>query len=190
MKFLSGIWAWYLARKMWQKVLIGLFVLGAIMSPFSEDTTSKVATPSASPSASPSPSLTPSETATPSESPSASESPSRIPDSPVQLRASALGDLADMRKDVADAKERLAKGGLARLYGNTLELAFNIGQLKSVVPSDDIAEEWNKRLSKLENAVDTFSEGLSSDSVSKSRQHLNEILTAIASLERFVKTVK
>ena len=95
-----------------------------------------------------------------------------------------------MRKDVADAKKRIQDGGIARLYGNALELAFNIGQLQSLEPSEDIAEEWNAKLTRLETAVDEFSDGLSSESVSKSRAHLNEILNAISSLEKFVKTVK
>ena len=28
MNFLKGLWAWYLARKLWQKVVIGIFALG------------------------------------------------------------------------------------------------------------------------------------------------------------------
>jgi hypothetical protein len=190
MKFLSGIWAWYLARKLWQKILIGLFAIGALLSPFSEDSTTQVVAPTQSPSASESPVEIPSETPSPSISESPTESTAPVPDSPVQLRTSALGDLADMRKDVADAKKRIQDGGIARLYGNALELAFNIGQLQSLEPSEDIAEEWNAKLTRLETAVDEFSDGLSSESVSKSRAHLNEILNAISSLEKFVKTVK
>ena len=190
MNYLKGIWAWYLARKLWQKIIIAIFVLGVITAPFSEDTTTEEAAPTPTQSASPTPSQTPSEEPSPSESPSATESASAIPYSPVQLRSAALGDLADMRKDVADAKERINDGGLARLYGNVLELSFNLGQLQSIDPSEDIAEEWNRRLGNLEAAIDKFSDGLSADSVSKSRAHLDGILSAISSLENFVKTVK
>ena len=188
MNFLKGLWAWYLARKLWQKVVIGIFALGAIFAPFTEETTSEINSPSQS--ATPTPKVSTSEEASPSVSPTASDLITPVPYSPVQLRTSALGDLADMRKDVADARQRIAEGGFARLYGNVLELSFNLGQLQSVDPSPEIINEWNEKLSKLEAAVDKFSEGISSESVANSRAHLDGILNAISSLEKFVKTVK
>lgn len=165
------------------------------MSPFGGESSSETESAKVEASASPSPS--PSETAddiraeaTPEESTSATDAATPVPLSPVEFRAAALGDLADMQKDVADAKARIDDGGLARLFGNVLELTFNIGQLKSITASDEIATEWSEGLAKLEKAVDDFSSSLSEDSVSKSISRLNEISKRISELERFVKAVK
>lgn len=189
MDFLKRAWAWFLARKTWQKVLIVILGISVITAPFSEETNEVEIGSEPAISVSPTPSET--QLAEPSESPSPTESVSEtpIPLSPVEFRAYALGDLADMRKDVADAKKRINDGGFARLLGNVLELTFNVGQLQSITPSEDIAEEWNSKLAKLEAAVDKFSEGVGENSVSATRSDLDEILAAISTLEKFVKTV-
>jgi hypothetical protein len=188
MQYLRGAWAWYLARKLWQKIVIGILILSAIFAPFSEDTaTTEVSVKSSDLN---SPKATPSEQPTPYGSPSATESSTPVPVSPTELRSSALGDLADMRKDVADGKRAIEQGGILRLYGNSLELYFNLGQLQSIYPSEDIADKWNSKLLNLETAIDIYSDGLSTDSVTKSRANLDKILYAISSLEKFVKAIK
>jgi hypothetical protein len=188
MHYLRGVWAWYLARKLWQKIVIGILILGAIVTPFSEETATKEV--AVKPSDLTSPKAIPSEQPTPSDSPSATVSSTPVPVSPTELRASALGDLADMRKDVADAKRAIQEGGILRLYGNALELDFNLGQLKSIYPSEDIEDKWNSKLLNLETAVDNFSDGLGEDSVTKSRANLDKISYAISLLEKFVKAIK
>ena len=109
MQYLRGVWAWYLARKLWQKIVIGILILSAIVTPFSEETATKEVSLKSSDLTSPK--AIPSEQPTPSESPSATESSTPVPVSPTELRASALGDLADMRKDVADGKRAIEQGG-------------------------------------------------------------------------------
>jgi len=188
MHYLRGVWAWYLARKLWQKIVIGILILSAIATPFSEETANKEVSSKASDLTSPK--AIPSEQPTPYDSPTATESSTPVPDSPTQLRASALGEFADMRKDVADAKRAIQEGGILRLYGNALELEFNLGQLKSIYPSEDIADKWNSKLLNLETAIDNFSDGLGADTVTKSRTNLDKILYAISSLEKFVKAIK
>jgi hypothetical protein len=193
MNFLRGAWAWFLARKLWQKILIVILALSVITAPFGGETSGEKSDPSATPEQSESASPTPTESETQEpeveESPSASTSASPVPLSPVEFRASALGDLADMRKDLADAKTRINEGGLLRLLGNALELQFNVGQLKSITPMDDIADSWSEKLAILEKDVDKFTEGLSEDSVSGSRADLDRILKTIGMLEKFVKSV-
>jgi len=119
-----------------------------------------------------------------------SSSASPILLSPVEFQSSALGDLSDMRKDVADLKDRIDEGGLIRLYGNVVELTFNVGQLQAISPGEDSEDVWKEKLVLLENAVDDFSNGLSADSVASSKRHLAKILEAIGNLEKFVKMVK
>lgn len=183
-QFLQNTWSWYLGRKLWQRILIGFFALAIITSPFNSSSStnspvqnenSKVATPSESVSA------------TPSES--ASATPSAAPMSPVEFRVAALGDLRDMRKDVADLKSVLAEGGRARLITNTLELSFNLGQLQSLDPTDEILLKWSDYLKSLEESVDSFSDGLSEDSTSLIYKKLDVILAKISSAESYVKSV-
>ena len=81
MNFLKGLWAWYLARKLWQKVVIGIFALGAIFAPFTEETTSEITSPSQS--ATPTPEVSSYEEASPSVSATASDSVTPVPYSPV-----------------------------------------------------------------------------------------------------------
>jgi hypothetical protein len=166
MNLLRGAWAWFLARKLWQKILIVIVAISVVTAPFGGETSSENSDPSANPSQS--------ESASPT---------------PVEFRASALGDLADMRKDLADAKARINEGGLLRLLGNALELQFNVGQLKSITPMEDIAASWSEKVAILEGDVDKFTDGLSEDSVSASRADLDRILKTISMLEKFVKSV-
>jgi len=193
MNLLRGAWAWFLARKLWQKILIVIVAISVVTAPFGGETSSENSDPSANPSqsesASPTPTEDPSENPEVEESPTASASASPVPLSPVEFRASALGDLADMRKDLADAKARINEGGLLRLLGNALELQFNVGQLKSITPMEDIAASWSEKVAILEGDVDKFTDGLSEDSVSASRADLDRILKTVSMLEKFVKSV-
>ena len=94
-----------------------------------------------------------------------------------------------MRRDVADAKVALNEGGLWKLYGNLLELEFNLGQLEALTPQPEYEKKWYESLLKLQNAMDVFSEGLDGESVSASRGHLDSILSAISGVERTAKTI-
>ena len=77
-----------------------------------------------------------------------------VPESPVVFIPSARRDLRDMRKDVNDMETALSEGGVLRVAGNQLELAFNLGQLGSLGAPEDYAVEWGARLSAVSDAVD------------------------------------
>lgn len=191
MDFLSRLWAWFLSLKIWQRVglLLLLFLLfGAALG---DDSTTEELTPNETPTSEASQSPSQDSTTEVMTSPTLeSSSASPILLSPVEFQSSALGDLSDMRKDVADLKDRIDEGGLIRLYGNVVELTFNVGQLQAISPGEDSEDVWKEKLVLLENAVDDFSNGLSADSVASSKRHLAKILEAIGNLEKFVKMVK
>lgn len=112
------------------------------------------------------------------------------PDSPTYFRTSALGDLADIRKDIADAGVSINKGGKWRLLGNAAEIAFNIGQLKSLNPPTQYLEVWNKELNNLDKIHEKFMTGITENSVTQSRGLLAKMLNQVATMEKFVRKVK
>lgn len=181
-QYLQNAWSWYLSRKLWQRIVIGLIFLSIITSPFnkSEDTSS-LSTKQTTTETSKSPE--------PQKSETTSATPTSVPMSPVQFRVEALGDLRDMRKDVADLKRTLAEGGRIRLITNSLELSFNLGQLQSLNPPDQILIKWSEYLTALDDAVTAFSDGISEDTTSQSNRKLDAILSKIANAENFVKSV-
>ena len=152
-------------------------------SPTSAPTVSETPTPEPTPSVSTSP--------TPEPTPSVSTSPTPIPLSPVEFRVSALGEIADMKKDFSDFEVVLNKGGLFRLLGNILEIEFNIGQLQSLTPPDQYSAKFIERLSKLETAVDGLSSAVTEpdSSTSNTKNWLSKSRSALSSLEAFLKSV-
>jgi hypothetical protein len=126
----------------------------------------------------------------PTASIAATPSPSPTPDSPTYFRSSALGDLADLKKDVVDAQRALEKGGSWRLLGNAAELAFNIGQLQALTPPTKYAKTWNKQLTTLDGLSTQFMDSISSGSVSTTRSILKKMLTQAKAMETYVKKVK
>ena len=77
-----------------------------------------------------------------------------VPESPAVFIPSARRDLRDMRKDVNDMETALSEGGVLRVAGNQLELAFNLGQLGSLGAPEDYAGEWDARLRAVSDSVD------------------------------------
>lgn len=191
MDFLSRLWAWFLSLKIWQRVGLLLLLFMLFGAALGDDSTTEELTPNETPTSEASQSPSQDSTTEVMTSPTPeSSSASPILLSPVEFQSSALGDLSDMRKDVADLKDRIDEGGLIRLYGNVVELTFNVGQLQAISPGEDSEDVWKEKLVLLENAVDDFSNGLSADSVASSKRHLAKILEAIGNLEKFVKMVK
>lgn len=191
MDFLSRLWAWFLSLKIWQRVGLLLLLFMLFGAALGDDSTTEELTPNETPTSEASQSPSQDSTTEVMTSPTPeSSSASPILLSPVEFQSSALGDLSDMRKDVADIKDRIDEGGLIRLYGNVVELTFNVGQLQAISPGEDSEDVWKEKLVLLENAVDDFSNGLSADSVASSKRHLAKILEAIGNLEKFVKMVK
>lgn len=127
---------------------------------------------------------------TPNPAFAATPSPVATPDSPTYFRSSALGDLADFRKDIQDAQRALEKGGSWRLLGNAAELVFNIGQLEALNPPTAYAKNWSKQLDQLDKLSDQFIESISSGSVSTTRTILKKMLNQAKSMETLVKKVK
>ena len=119
----------------------------------------------------------------------ASPSPSPTPDSPTYFRSSALGDLADLKKDVTDAQRALEKGGSWRLLGNAAEIAFNVGQLQALTPPTKYAKTWNKQLTTLDGLSTQFMDSISSSSVSTTRSILKKMLSQAKAMETYVKKV-
>lgn len=190
MDFLSRLWAWFLSLKIWQRVGLLLLLFMLFGAALGDDSTTDELTPNETPTSEASQSPSQDSTTEVMTSPTLeSSSASPILLSPVEFQSSALGDLSDMRKDVADLKDRIDEGGLIRLYGNVVELTFNVGQLQAISPGEDSEDVWKEKLVLLENAVDDFSNGLSADSVASSKRHLAKILEAIGNLEKFVKMV-
>ena len=119
----------------------------------------------------------------------ASPSPSPTPDSPTYFRSSALGDLADLKKDVSDAQRALEKGGSWRLLGNAAEIAFNVGQLQALTPPTKYAKTWNKHLTTLDGLSTQFMDSISSSSVTTTRSVLKKMLAQAKTMETYVKKV-
>lgn len=171
--------------------IISFIVFVAIINGVNSSTEStSTDSPSATESASPTPTATTSPTteATPTES----ASPTPVPMSPVEFRVSALGDVADMRKDLSDFEVVLNDGGFLRLLGNILEIEFNIGQLLSLTPPDEYSAKFAEKLSALELAVKELSDAVtnSESSTSQTKAKLKNCRSALSALETFLKSVK
>lgn len=186
---LKNLWSRFIQLKAWQRIaiLIGIFVI-AISSTVSDSETSNQ---SAQPSASPTVESSPTEEASPTASPSDSATPtaSPTPETPLEFRFAALRDLADLQKDVKDARTGISENGLGKFYWNLAEIRFNLTQLEMLTPRDEYAEKWNSKLAVLKktvDAVDTDDENLT---ISKAKRQLDAILQAIPALERIAKSL-
>ena len=170
--------------------IISFFILMALLSALggnTETSTNSASTISESTTPAPEVSETPGVEATPTES----TSPTPIPMSPVEFRVSALGDVADMRKDFSDFEVVLGKGGLLRLMGNILEIEFNIGQLQALTPPDQYSVKFSEKLLALDAAVDGLSSAVTDaeSSTSNTKNWLSKSRSALNSLEAFLKSV-
>ena len=170
--------------------IISFFVLIAVLSALGGNTeTSTNGSPTVSESATPTPMV--SQTPTSEPTPVESTSPTPIPMAPVEFRVSALGDVADMRKDFSDFEVILNKGGLLRLMGNILEIEFNIGQLQALTPPDQYSVKFSEKLLALDVAVEGLSSAVtdSESSTSNTKNWLSKCRSALNSLETFLKRV-
>lgn len=176
--------------KKWRRRIISFVVFIAIFSALSSNTESTTTdSSSGTESVSPTPAVTTSPTSEAIPTESASSAP--VPMSPVEFRVSALGDVADMRKDFSDFEGVLNDGGFLRLLGNILELEFNIGQLQSLTPPDEYSVKFTEKLSTLELTVDDLSDAVTSSesSTSDTKAKLKKCRSALSSLETFLKSV-
>jgi hypothetical protein len=170
--------------------ITSFIILMAVLSALGGNTeTSTTSSPTVSESPTPAPMV--SETPTTEATPVQSTSPTPIPMSPVEFRVSALGEVADMRKDFSDFEVVLSKGGLLRLMGNILEIEFNIGQLQSLTPPDQYSVKFSEKLLALDVAVDGLSSAVTDpeSSTSNTRNWLSKSRSALNSLQAFLKSV-
>jgi len=184
---LKSIWTWFIGLSTKVRILILIsFVLIALMSSLSDETVesgSDEVVSKASPTQSPNTtvSATPLVTATPSASPS--------PETPLEFRFAALRDLADLRKDVKDARNGITQEGLGKFYWNMVEVQFNLSQLEMLLPREEYAEKWESKLlllSKAVEAIDTDDENLT---ISSAKSKLDKILQTIPPLEKIAKSL-
>lgn len=184
---LKKIWSKFLSLKPWQRaVIVTIFVISGIISSATDSSTSsKDAEPSPSPSTSFSP--TPEATISSSESPTPTASPT--PETPLEFRFAALRDLKDMRTDVDDARRGITGSGLGKFYWNVAEINFNLAQLEALLPREEYADRWNKKLEILKTAVNGLGAGEEELTISKAKAQLNVVLEAIPALESIAKSL-
>lgn len=82
---------------------------------------------------------------------------------PVAFKAQAGSHLDDMNKDLGDMVTTVAEDGFWRLLSNTVELSFNIGQLKALDVPEKVAGDWAASLTALEEKLDELSDAVTSE---------------------------
>lgn len=127
--------------------------------------------------------------ASPAPIPKVAPKPTPKPDSPVLFRVSALKDLADLKKDIGDAQLALEKGGKWKLLGNSIEIKYNIVQLRLRRPPVQYADKWSTALVQIDALSDQFSKNISGGSVASTRSTLSSMLSLATALEAYVMTV-
>ena len=127
--------------------------------------------------------------ASPAPIPKATPKPTPQPESPVLFRVSALKDLADLKKDIGDAQLAVEKGGKWKLLGNSVEIKYNIVQLRLRRPPTQYSKNWNSVLAQIDVLSDQFSKNISGGSVASTRSTLSSMLSLATALETYVKTV-
>lgn len=186
---LKDIWARFTQLKAWQRIaiLIGIFVIAVSSTVSESETNNKSAKPSATPTAETSPTEQASPTASPSESTSPSTSPT--PETPLEFRFAALRDLADLRKDIKEARTGISENGLGKFYWNLVEIRFNLSQLEMLLPRDEYAEKWNTKLAILKKAIEAINTDDENLTISQAKRQLDAILQAIPALEQIAKSL-
>ena len=186
---LKDIWARFIQLKAWQRIaiLIGIFVIAVSSTVSESETNNESANPSASPTAETSPTEQASPTASPSESTSPSASPT--PETPLEFRFAALRDLADLRKDIKEARTGISENGLGKFYWNLVEIRFNLSQLEMLLPRDEYAEKWNAKLAILKKAIEAIDTDDENLTISQAKRQLDAILQAIPALEQIAKSL-
>lgn len=142
-------------------VIVGLLVIGLI-SNSQNKATEETAKSDVQPSVT-TPSVT--KSSAPTATPTATQPVEASQDSASNIAlfvSSGHGDIADMNKDLDDMVMRATNNQNIRLMGNTLELAFNVGQLEALTPPTAVAASWVAQLSALSASVTQVSNDASS----------------------------
>jgi hypothetical protein len=113
---------------------------------------------------------TPLATSTPAETTAASsptptaapaETPAAAPVDATYFKTNAGKQLDDYAKDLTDLSDAVAKGSTLRVMSNSLELAFNEGELSAIAPTDKIAAEWAPALAYLATTTTQIADAIS-----------------------------
>lgn len=129
--------------------------------------------------------------ADPAEGVESEETAAAEPDSPATFIPAARRDLRDLRKDVNDLETAIAEGGVLRVAGNQVELAFNLGQLGSLNPPEEYAAEWNAQLDAVSSQIDAMNvlidedgtPGQVADAIDAARTAINAALDSVNEYE-------
>ncbi len=181
--FFNVTWKKFLALKKWQQIVI-IFLLILVLIPStseleqsSSESENNVAEQAQTPTHSTKVDISP------------SPAPSKTPDSEIEFRFAALRDLEDMRKDINDARIGITQNGLGKFYWNVAEINMNLSQLDILVPRNDYALDWNKKLQILKTSVDDLSNQDDNLTISKAKLKLNKVYNAIPALENIARSL-
>ena len=113
------------------------------------------------------------------------------PESPATFVVSARRDLRDIRKDLNDLETAFSEGGILRVAGNQVELAFNIAQLNLREAPEDFADTWTERLAATSLAIDEVDNRLDSEAapqavieaIDNARDEVRRTLDAVKDFE-------
>ena len=153
-------------------LLLGVVVVAGIAgsnAPSSAPQPTTTVTVTATPESSPSESETPvtEETAEQIEEPSESVTESATPEpteTPLEAKPfyiQATNDLNDLLKDIDDSWEDLSRGNSFQVLGNSIELVWNLTQLRSTLPPVEYQEGWSTVLDELEASIDLYRDAVS-----------------------------
>jgi hypothetical protein len=84
----------------------------------------------------------PSASASPIPSPTASPSTTRTSVDPTFFKTTAAKQLGDYEKDLNDMSQAITDGSELRVASNSIELAFNNGEIGAINAPDPVASEW------------------------------------------------
>lgn len=111
-------------------------------------------------------------------------------DSPATFGSDASRDLRDLAKDLQDLDKAVSRGSTFRALGNLVEIAFNVGQLKTLVPPAKVARDWQAGMAVLEKSTDAVSDAVSGDSsLGKTRRLIADASARVSALQKLVSRV-
>lgn len=143
--------------------VVALIVVGSVSGAIAGGKkTDAIAVADTTPVASPTP--TPAQTSSaPSPTPSTPpvEAPAPAAVDPTFFKANAGKQLDDYAKDLSDLSDAVAKGSTLRVMSNSIELAFNEGELAAIAPTTNIAPEWTTALAGLSITTTQIADAIS-----------------------------
>jgi len=134
------------------------------------------------------PTLVPTESE-PSEAPKATIKPTVSEKDSLANRSavkSARGNLDDLSEDVSDLRRDIRNGSAGWAAWNTMEIAFNVGQLEAVEAPESISGDWNAEIKRLVSAHDDLSSAMTDDSIKQTKSALGSLEKSIRKMNRIL----